>query len=312
MKQKKVITKAVIPIAGLGTRMGPICRALPKAMFPLVDHKRQSIRPVVHQVCMAASGAGIDQVAVIAGARDLDMLHRYFAAAHEAFPAELPVNVEFIAQGQPRGLGDAVLLAEHFVGAEPFMLLLGDHLYVADARARPCGAQVVDAFIQQPGAAMVGMQVVGPEELPRVGAARGLPVKDNVYLCTELIEKPDAATARQRLSTPGLPPDRFLAHAGIYILTPEIFDCIRQVMKAYRPASEELQLTDAQKVLLQRHPQDYYLVRIAGRCFDAGSPAGYAAAQAAMLEGPAVVRAVARRDEVLDIDVDEIADRGKP
>ncbi len=286
MKAKhRIIKKAVIPVAGQGTRMGPITKAVPKAMFPLVD-SRGRLRPTVHHICMEASAAGIDRVALIVSPLTIDLLHRYFAAASRESAVELPVNIDFITQPSPRGLGDALMLAQNFVGSEAFMLLLGDHVYVSDDRSRPCGAQVVEAFAERRGAAMVGMQVVGPERLSTVGVARGRLVKDNVYVCGELIEKPDAATARQRLVSPDLGEERFLAHGGIYLFTPEIFDCLRELTTAYRPAGEELQLTDAQAILRRRHPEDYFLVRIAGQCFDAGTPEGYAAACAAILEAP--------------------------
>ena len=78
------------------------------------------------------------------------MLHRYFTAAGKGSAAELPVNIDFISQPQPRGLGDAVLLAEYYAAAEPFMMMLGDHAWTADANARPCAAQVADAFADRP------------------------------------------------------------------------------------------------------------------------------------------------------------------
>jgi UTP--glucose-1-phosphate uridylyltransferase len=286
MKPKyRIIHKAVIPIAGLGTRMGPICKAVPKAMFPLID-SRGRLRPIVHHICMEASASGIDRVALIVPGQSTDLLHRYFTAASQVSAAELPVNIDFIAQPAPRGLGDAVLLARDFVGGEPFLLLLGDHVWVAEDRTRPCGAQVVEAYADYPGAAMVGMQVVGPEGLPANGVAGGRLVKDDVYVCQELAEKPDLATARQQLATPNLGADRFLAHGGIYLFTPEIFDCLRELTTAYRPAGEELQLTAAQAILRRRHPQDYFLVRIAGQCLDTGTPAGYTAAMDAVLKAP--------------------------
>jgi UTP--glucose-1-phosphate uridylyltransferase len=278
----RIIHKAVIPIAGQGTRMGPICKAVPKAMFALVD-SRGRLRPIVHHICMEASAAGIDSVALVVSALNTDMLHRYFTAAAKESSADLPVNIDFITQPAPRGLGDAILQAERFVGADPFLVLLGDHVYMSDDRARPCAAQVVDAYADHRGAAaMVGMQVVGPDVLPTVGVARGHLVKDNVYLCGEVVEKPDLATARARLVSPDLPADKFFAHSGIYLFSPDIFACLRQLDSGYRPTGEELQLTSAQEMLRQRRPKDYFLTRLAGTCLEAGTPAGYAAAQAAM------------------------------
>lgn len=286
MKPKhRTIHKAVIPVAGQGTRMGPICKAVPKAMFPLVD-SRGRLRPMIHHICMEASAAGIDHVGLIVSPLTIDLLHRYFTAAAAESATELPVHIDFITQPAPRGLGDATLLAENFVAGEPFLLLLGDHIHVADQAARPCAAQVVEAFAEHRGAAMLGMQVVGAETLSSVGVARGRLVKDNVYVCEDLIEKPNRQTARQRLVSTDLGEDQYLAHGGIYLFTAEIFDCLRELTRAYRPAGEELQLTDAQEVLRRRRPQEVFLTRIAGRCHDAGAPGGYARASAAILEAP--------------------------
>ena len=286
MKEKyRVIKKAVIPVAGFGTRVGPIATAVPKALFPLVD-SRGRLRPLVHHVCMEASAAGVDEVAVIVSPKTVDLFHRYFTAASKDSAAELSVHVDFITQPSARGLGDALLEAEIFVGGGPFLLLLGDHVYVADDTARPCAAQVVEAYATHRGAAMVGMQAVGKDDLACVGVARGRLMKDNVYLCEDLVEKPDPQTAAQRLVSPDLPAGQYLAHGGIYLFTPEIFDCLRQLTKAYRRAGEEIQLTDAQAILRSRHPESYHLVRIAGRCLDTGTPAGYAAAFEAITRAP--------------------------
>jgi len=286
MKEKhKIIHKAVVPVAGLGTRMGAIAKAVPKTMLPLVD-SRERLRPLVHHICMEASAAGIDHVALVSSPQNTDLLHRYFTAASKESAVELPVHIDFITQPLPRGLGDALMQAEIFAGGEPFMLLLGDHVYATAERGRPCGAQVVEAYAEHRGAAMVGMHVVGPEALGGVGVARGRLVRGSVYVCEHIKEKPDPETARRELVSPDLGAERFLAHAGIYLFTPEIFDCLHQLTAAYRPAGKELELTDAQAILRQRHPEDYYLVRIAGQCLDAGTPAGYAAAFEAIRRAP--------------------------
>jgi UTP--glucose-1-phosphate uridylyltransferase len=254
-------------------------------MFPLVD-SRGRLRPLLHHVCMEASAAGISNVAIISNPQQTDLLHRYFTAAGKESAAELPVNIDFLAQPQPRGLGDAVMLAEYYASGEPLLMLLGDHAWVSDERVRPSAAQVVDAYAERRGAAMIGVQVVAAETLPSVGAARGRLVKDRLYLCEDIIEKPPAAVARQRLVCPDLGPEKYLAHNGIYLFSPEIFDCLRELGRAYRQAGEELQLTGAQQLLLRRHPQDYFLVHVAGRCMDCGSPAGYAEAFDAIRKAP--------------------------
>jgi len=290
MKKQRLVRKAVIPVAGQGKRMGPLCRAIPKAAFPLADRRGRAL-PLIHHVCMAASEAGIDEVALIVAPRDVDLFHRYFAAAVEEYSAELPVNIDFLTQASPRGLGDAVMQAENFIAGQPFLLLLGDHLLLPAPHARPPAAQVADAHEARPGAAMIGMQVVAADRLATVGAARGDPLEvvrekpldGPVYLCREIVEKPDPVAARQRLVTPGLGADKYLAHGGVYLFTAEIFDCIRELSRAYRRGGEELELTAAQGILLRRHPEDYYLVRLAAEVIDVGSPDGYAAAQRAIL-----------------------------
>ncbi len=282
---QRIITKAVIPVAGLGSRMGPISRAVPKCMFPLVD-SRGRLRPLLHHACMEASAAGIDSVAIVVNPQQIDLLHRYFTAAGKESAAQLPVNIDFISQPQPRGLGEAIMLAEYFAAGEPFMMMLGDHAWVSDERARPSAAQVVDAYAEHRGAAMIGMQVVEPEILPNVGAARGRLVKDRLYVCEDIVEKPSADVARERLVSPDLGPEKYLAHNGIYIFSPEIFECLRELSQAYRPAGEELQLTGAQQLLLSRHREDYFLLNVAGRCMDCGAPAGYAEAFDAIRQAP--------------------------
>ena len=132
------------------------------------------------------------------------------------------------------------------------------------------------AFERYGGKAMIGVQDVGADELSRVGVARGRPIEGRVYSCARLVEKPDLATARQSLLTPGLPEGRFLAHCGLYVFSPAIFDCLRGLRSAGGRGGAELELTDAQAELLNRHPEDYRLVRVAGTAYDTGTPAGYA------------------------------------
>jgi len=283
-----VIEKALIPVAGLGTRLRPVTAVLPKAMFPLVD-PRGRLRTVVHLILAEAAASGIRQAAVIVSPGQQEVIERYLdaaraLAAQDAGEVGLPEEIEYIVQPEPEGFGEAVLRGREFAGsAEAFMLLLGDHVHVEDAGCPPCAGQVADAFGRRGGAAMVGMQTVGAEELSLVGAAGGEPIGQRLYRCTDFVEKPDLATARRRLTTPGLPADTFLAHCGIYIFTPEIFDCLAELAAAGPGEGQEVQLADAQSMLLGRHRAEYYLLRIAGRALDTGTPEGYAAAQAALV-----------------------------
>ncbi len=274
------ITKAIIPVAGLGTRLRPISYVVPKAMMPLADRKGRML-PVLHYILEEAAAAGAAHAAVIVSPPHIDMLRRYMAAVIEMNMPHLP-QVEFLVQEEPLGFGHAVMMGRDFVGRQPFMLMLGDHVHVPAAGSEPCSRQVANAFAQRGGVAMIGMQPVDADELPRVGVARGEPLDGRVFRCAEFVEKPDLATARSRLVTPGLAADHFLAHAGIYIFDAEIFDLISELATRPRAKGKEVQLADAQSMLLQRHPDEYYLYHIAGTAHDTGTPAGFAATQKAM------------------------------
>jgi UTP--glucose-1-phosphate uridylyltransferase len=280
-EQPSRVTKALIPVAGLGTRMRPVSFVVPKAMLPLVD-AGDRIRTVLHVILAEVRAAGIERAAVITSPGHADALRAYFDAVRRSGEGDIPEHLEYVIQPSAAGFGDAVLRGASFAGDEPFLLMLGDHVHIADAGRPCCAAQVVAAFDRRQAAAMVGMQPVGTEELAKVGAGRGEPIEDRLYRCTDLVEKPDAATARARLVTPGLDADRFLAHAGIYVFTGEILRILTELSSLDRPGREEIELTDAQSLLLARYGESYFLYRIAGRAYDTGTPSGYAEAQAAL------------------------------
>ena len=278
-----MIYRALIPIAGIGRRLQPVSSAFCKAMLPLVDGSGR-IRPVLHYILAEAAAAGIEEAALIVSPRDIEMVGRYLSAVGDdpdRWAPVLPRKIEFVRQDRPAGFGDAVARGAQFLAGEPFMLLLGDHVYLAEPGQKPCAAQVADALENRRAAAMVGVQAVSSEQLDRVGVVQGLPVDRRLYRCTGFIEKPTLAAANERLVTPGLGGGRFLAHCGIYIFAPEIFQCISAVADEARAEGSEIQLADAQSLLLHRRPKDYYLFHVAGRCFDVGTPDGYAAAFAA-------------------------------
>ena len=163
--------------------------------------------------------------------------------------------------------------------------MLGDHIHQADAGQPACAAQVVRAFERFGGSAMIGMQPVEADELPRVGVARGQPVDGRVYVCTDFVEKPDPLTAEERLVTPGLEAGQYLAHSGIYVFTGEIFEHLARLQLRDRPAGEEVQLADAQASLLAARAGEYRLYRLAGRALDTGNGEKYAQAFEAYRRG---------------------------
>lgn len=275
-----MVRKALIPIAGKATRLMPVTSVVPKAMFPLVNAANQ-IQSVLHVICEQAISAGVEHIGIVVSPWQTDIVRQYFDAVRKGGFGKLPAHIEYITQASPNGFGDAVLQGLSFIGEEPFMLLLGDHIYIEDRGQRPCAVQVARAFDSADGVAMIGMQLVSTEELSRVGVATGVQIQQDIYCCTYFVEKPDLATARQILVTEGLTEDTFLAHCGIYVFSPEIFDCISQVSTTARKAGKEVKFAAAQTVLLKRYPKKYLLYKIAGRAYDVGTPSGYADAQAA-------------------------------
>ena len=275
-----MIRKALIPVAGRATRLMPVSSVVPKAMFPLVDECNK-IRSVLHVICRQAASAGIESIGIVVSPWQTAMVREYFKAVQQSNPDGLPGHIEYLVQPRPKGFGDAVMQAAEFVGDEPFMLLLGDHIYVEDCNKPSCPAQVAKAFESVSGVAMVGMQLVSTEELSRVGVAAGSEINKDIYRCSDFVEKPDPVTAQQRLITQGLPEGTFLAHCGIYIFTPEIFACLQRLGNMIKTPDKEIELAEAQNMLLKKYPNKYYLCKIAGRAYDIGTPEGYAVSQTA-------------------------------
>ena len=280
-----MIRHAIIPIAGKGTRMYPVARAVPKALLPLVDPEDQ-LRCVLHAICAEAAGAGVTDACVVVSPGQQATVEAYFTQARVSGGEDLPDRIVFVEQTTPAGFGDAVLQAADFAAGRPVLLMLGDHVHLSPPGKPGCAAQVVRAYTDrdQP-AAMVGVQTVGAEELCRVGTAAGEPVGGGVYRCTAFIEKPSLAQARKHLMTPGLAERTWLAHGGIYAFGPEIFDCLAERARADRASGAEVELAAAQAMLLDRHPDNYLLRLLDGQVHDTGNPAGYAQAFAAWRAG---------------------------
>jgi UTP--glucose-1-phosphate uridylyltransferase len=266
-----VIRKAVFPVAGLGTRMLPATKALPKEMLPVVD------RPLIQYAFEEARAAGIEQFIFVTG-RGKSILEDHFdraceledvlagkrkMAELEAVSGWLPAPGELSYTRQPEalGLGHAVWCARHLVGEEPFAVLLVDDLILGE---EPCLQQMVEAFAETSG------NLVAVEEVPRDQTNRyGVldPVGDDGRLVEirGLVEKPDPAVAPSRLAV-----------IGRYILLPQVFE---HLSMQQRGAGGEIQLTDAMAKMIGRAP--FHGLRFAGRRFDCGSKLGYLEAMVA-------------------------------
>jgi UTP--glucose-1-phosphate uridylyltransferase len=260
------IRKAVIPAAGLGTRVLPATKAIPKEMLPLAD------KPTIQYIIEEAVASGIEHV-IIVTSRTKRAIEDHFDESPELSAAlerkgdvkklemleriENMVQLSFTRQPAPRGLGHAILMAKDLVGDEPFGVLLGDDLVVNNGH--PCLGQLMDVHERFGGCVIAAMRVPR-EQISRYGNVDlGENVSPGTYRVRDLIEKPQPERA---------PSD--LAVIGRYILTPDIFTALERT----EPGSGgEIQLTDGIRALLQQ--QQVFAHEFAGTRFDTGDPVSY-------------------------------------
>jgi UTP--glucose-1-phosphate uridylyltransferase len=259
------ITKAVFPVAGLGTRFLPATKAIPKEMLPIVDI------PLIQRAVEEACAAGITDMIFVTG-RSKRAIEDHFDKSYE-LEAELeaqektqllelvrnikPAHIDcfYVRQPQACGLGHAVLCAEKFVGDHPFAVLLADDLIHSNP---PVLKQMVEVFNHYHNS-VIGVEEIAKENTIAYGVIEGKEWEDRLIKLTNIVEKPSPEAAPSNLGV-----------VGRYILKPRIFDHIR----ALKPgAGGELQLTDAIQSLMQDEQVLAYLYH--GTRFDCGSKLGY-------------------------------------
>lgn len=256
------VRKAVIPAAGFGTRFLPATKSQPKEMLTVVD------TPVIQYVVEEAVASGITDILIIIskGKRALeDHFDRSFELEAELEAkrktAELEMirrisnmaEIHYVRQKELRGLGDAISLASHHVGNEPFAVLLGDTL-MQPSNGVPVTRQLLDVFDRYQES-VVALEAVAPDRVSRYGIVDGTAVTDDVVLIRDLVEKPAPEEAPSNL-----------AIASRYVLTPEIFDHLAQATPG---KNGEIQLTDAMR--MQVADRAMYGLTFAGRRHDAGN-----------------------------------------
>ncbi len=280
------IRKAVVPAAGFGTRLFPATKGLKKELFPVVG-KSGLARPIIVEIVEEALKAGVDEVGVIVQGRDRaifedvfygspppENMHKLSAEAREACEAVLEIgrHVTLLEQNVQEGLGHAVYCAREWVGDEPFLLLLGDHLYTS-SDGTPCAKQVVDAF-SEAGHSVLGVARTPVSEVERFGTVAGTWTEPGSLLAvTDLVEKPSPAYAREHLLVEGLPEDECLTVFGLYALTPGVFRCLEESVSHNMREGGEFQLTSCLDRLRREEGMSGCLVR--GRRYDLGTPESY-------------------------------------
>lgn len=258
------VKKAVIPAAGLGTRFLPATKAMPKEMLPIVD------KPTIQYIIEEAVASGIEEILIITG-RNKKSIEDHFDKAIEL---ELNlekggkqdlldmvngitdmVNIHYVRQKEPKGLGHAISCAKTFVGNEPFAVMLGDD--IVDSKV-PCLKQLINAY-EKYNSTIIGVQEVKKENVDKYGIVKGAQISANTYKVEDLIEKPRVEEAPSNV-----------AILGRYIITPEIFN----ILENTKPGKGgEIQLTDALKTLIGK--EDMYAYIFEGRRHDVGDKLGF-------------------------------------
>lgn len=291
----KTIRKAVITAAGRGTRQFPATRTLQKEMLPLVD--RDGItKPALQLLVEEAVQAGIEQVGIVVNPESEAGVLAYFGALTDEEASwgndkqllyeqaehlqSLGEHIVTIVQREPLGLGHAVYLTKDFVGDEPFVMYLGDHVLLSHA-PQNCTQQVLAVYART-GGTLSAVRRTPEERVPLYGTLAGdpLPQVPNTLHVHTMIEKPSIAEARQQLRMSSLPEGTYYCFFGINVFTPRIFKALERTITEGITMKGEYQLTTAQQMLVEEG--DYYACEIQGEALDIGIPQGYLEAQMAL------------------------------
>jgi len=257
------VRKAIIPAAGLGTRFLPATKAMPKEMLPIVD------KPTIQYIVEEAIDSGIEDIIIVTG-KGKRAIEDHFDTSFELEyhlrqkgklelleevkrPAQ--VDVHYIRQKEPLGLGHAVWCARKFIGDEPFAVLLGDDIVQAEV---PALKQLIDQFNRY-RASVIGVKPVSPDEVERYGIVEAQKMDEGFYRVLDLVEKPKKEEAPSNL-----------AIMGRYILTPRIFDLLGEQQAG---SGGEIQLTDAISAL--NKVEAVYAYEFVGTRYDVGEKMGY-------------------------------------
>ena len=261
---KKTVRKAIIPAAGLGTRFLPATKSQAKEMLPIVD------KPTLQYIIEEAIESGIEEILIVTG-RNKKSIEDHFDRSVEleleleqkgkkemlSMVQEISnmVNIHYIRQKEPKGLGHAVHCAKSFIGNEPFAVLLGDDIVDAET---PCLKQMIQAYDEYK-TSILGVQEVARENVDKYGILDVKHIEDRVYKVKDMVEKPSVEDAPSNI-----------AILGRYIITPEIFN----ILENQEPGKGgEIQLTDALQTLATK--EAIYAYNFEGRRYDVGDKLGF-------------------------------------
>lgn len=280
------VRKAVIPAAGFGTRLFPASKATKKELFPIID--RDGIaKPAILLIVEEAIEAGIEEVIIIVQENDLPDFRSFFKEQvsienYNRLPRqfqnyakqilEIGQHVSLVTQKAQEGFGHAVYCARQAVGDEPFLLMLGDHLYRSTGE-KSCALQLLELY-QKHYMSVTGLRPTSEDQIANFGTAAGVWLEEEKVLnITEFAEKPTIDYARLNLRVPGLPDGDYLTVFGQYIIKPQVFDYLEEQISNNVRERGEFQLTS---VLDRLRQEDGFLgLVMEGRRYDIGIPEYY-------------------------------------
>ncbi len=290
------VRKAVITAAGRGTRMYPATVTIQKEMLPLMD--RDGItKPSIQIIIEEALDSGIDEVCLVVNPHNRRQIEAHFEPAQasemrlfkgkdwallqSARLQHVASRLSFVEQKDPEGYGHAVWCARDFVGGEPFLLMLGDHIYTSGSDKR-CARQIMDVY-ERFGACVSAVQQTPSELLHLFGTVRGKLIEQQprVYEVDHIYEKPSQEYAERHLRVEGLLWGMYLCFFGMHVFTPGIFDSLQYAIDHDIREKGEIQLTSAQE-RLRESGERYLAFEAVGDRYDIGIPFGYAQTQAAL------------------------------
>ncbi len=289
------ITKAVITAAGRGARQYPAFDTVQKAMLPLVDRDGLA-KPVLQIIAEEAIDSGIEEICVVTAPEDEGFYRRQFttfaANLRSAYRGQASAEVQasrmddllarlrFAEQAEPLGYGHAVWCAREFVAGQPFLLLLGDHVYVSK-QDRRCARQLID-LAEAEGCSVSAVQATREHLIHQYGTVSGRRdhERPEVYAIDEVIEKPNPTIAELRLQIPGLRAGHYLCFFGMHVLTPAVFDLLGKLIADPNREPGPIQLTTALNELARR--ERYLALETSGSRYNLGVKFGGVEAQIAM------------------------------
>ncbi|MBX9256719.1 UTP--glucose-1-phosphate uridylyltransferase [Desmonostoc muscorum CCALA 125] len=284
--QKVQVKKAVIPVAGFGTRLFPATKVVKKELFPIIDRDGRA-KPVILAIIEEAISAGITEVGIVVQPDDKEIFENLLKKPpkkellaklspqnqeYSRYLQDLGSKITILLQEEQLGYGHAVFCAKDWVQNEPFLLMLGDHIYASNSD-KSCASQVLDVY-EQVHKSVVSLTAMPAEIIHKAGCVTGVWQELNSILkVTQLYEKPTIEYAQKHLRVEGMAENEFLGMFGLYLLTPQIFDFLAEHINQNFRERGEFQLTSCLERLRQEEGMTGYVVK--GKCFDTGLPDAY-------------------------------------